>query len=144
VYDRQVAQDVRATQGGLRLDGDFRIEVTPKRGVSPATIDALVREEVRRVVDSGVTEREVTRGKNVHRSRSLNHLQSAVDRANLLNYYNWFVGTPDFIAQDAARYDRLSAADLHRVARSYLGGHKVVLTVVPEGHPELQVRPIAQ
>jgi hypothetical protein len=53
-------------------------------------------------------------------------------KADLLNYYNQFVGTPDYVRQDAARYDAVTAADVQRVARRYLTGHKVVLTVVPQ------------
>lgn len=144
VYDRQVAQDVRARQDGLRLDGDFRIDVTPKPGVSPGTIDGLVQMQVERMIDSGVTAAELLRARNVYRARALDALQSANSRANLFNLYNWFVGTPDYVAQNAARYERVSAADIQRVAHAYLGAHKVVLTVVPQGHQELQVRPVTQ
>jgi zinc protease len=49
------------------------------------------------------------------------------------------VGTPDYVQQDAARYDRVTAADVQRVARTYLSRPKVVLTVVPEGKREMMV-----
>ncbi len=91
------------------------------------------------MTDSGVTDRELQRAKNVHHARMLDRLASVSQQADLLNYYNWFAGTPDYIEQDAARFDRVTAADLQRVARSYLGAHKVVLTVVPMGHQELEV-----
>ena len=51
----------------------------------------------------------------------------------MLNSYNYFIGNPDYVQQDAARYDRVTAADVQRVAKAYLGRHKIVLTVVPEG-----------
>ena len=140
VYDRQVAQEVSARQEGHRLDGLFRIEVLPKPDVAPARIDTLVRAAVRRVIDSGVTELELLRAKNVHHARALDALASVSSQADLLNYYDWFAGTPDYIQQDAARYARLTTADLQRVARTYLGAHAVILTVVPQGHPELQIR----
>jgi zinc protease len=140
VYDRQVAQDVSAAQEGHRLDGLFRITVTPKPDVTPAKIDTLVRAAVRRVIDSGVTELELRRAKNVHHAQALDALASVSSRADLLNYYDWFAGTPDYIEQDAARYARLTVADLQRAAQMYLGAHVVVLTIVPQGHPELQIR----
>jgi zinc protease len=143
VYERQVAQDVSASQQGHRLDGQFGIDVTPKPQVSPAMIDTLVRVELQRMIDSGVTDRELLRAKNVHRAQTLDGLAGVNDRADLLNYYNWFVGTPDYIEQDAARYERLTTGDIQRVASRYLGAHKVVLTVVPEGHPELRVPSVA-
>jgi zinc protease len=139
VYDRQAAQDIEASQDGNRLDGQFDIDVTPKPTVPPARIDTLVREAIRRVIDSGVTDLELQRAKNVHHARMLDRLASVSEQADMLNYYDWFAGTPDYIEQDAARFDRLTTADLQRVARVYLGAHKVVLTVVPMGHPELEV-----
>jgi len=140
VYDRQVAQEVNASQEGHRLDGLFSIDVTPKRDIAPAMIDTLVRAAVHRVIDSGVTELELRRAKNVHHAQVLDRLASVNEQAALLNYYDWFAGTPDYVVQDAARFDRLTVADIQRVAHRYLGGHVVELTVVPQGHAELEVR----
>ena len=41
--------------------------------------------------------------------------------------------------EDFARYERVTAADVQRVATSYLNKPKVVLTVVPEGKRQLMV-----
>ena len=60
-------------------------------------------------------------------------------KADRLNYYNYFVGTPDHVQEDAARFERVTAADVQRVARAYLGKPKVVLTVVPQGQRNLMV-----
>jgi zinc protease len=140
VYDRQVAQDVDADQEGNRLDGQFDIDVTPKPSIAPERVDTLVRAAIRRIADSGVTALELQRAKNVHHAGMLDRLASVSQQADLLNYYDWFAGNPDYIEEDAERYARLTTADLQRVARTYLGAHKVVLTVVPIGHPELEVR----
>jgi predicted Zn-dependent peptidase len=43
------------------------------------------------------------------------------------------------VQQDFARYERVTAADVQRVAASYLERPKVVLTVVPEGRQQLMV-----
>jgi zinc protease len=54
--------------------------------------------------------------------------------------YNYYTGTPDYLTQDLARYEKLTTADVQRVARQYLvGKNKVVLTVVPQGKKELAV-----
>jgi zinc protease len=55
-----------------------------------------------------------------------------------LSAYNYFTGTPDYMAQDLARFERLTTADVQRVAKRYMAGTpKIVLTVVPEGKKEL-------
>jgi len=139
VYDLQIAQAVSAFQDGSRLDGKFQIDVTPKPGQSVADIDRIVREEIGKIISSGVTLRELQRAQNVYKSSFLNRLASVLGKAEVLNSYNYFVGNPDFVQQDAARYERVSAADVQRVARTYLGRPKIVLTVVPEGKKEMML-----
>jgi zinc protease len=139
VYDLQVAQNVVAYQNGSKLAGVFEIIVTPKPGVLPARIDSLVRQEIATVACDGITLRELERVQNSTRAAHLMQLQSVEHRADLINMYNYFVGTPDYVQQDMARYDAVTQADVQRVAREYLGRHKVVLTVVPEGQRQLMV-----
>jgi len=62
-------------------------------------------------------------------------------KADQLNYYNYFVGTPDYFQKDLDRYRRVTPAAVQRAARTYLTGpHRVVLSVVPQGKPELAVK----
>ena len=139
VYDRQVAQEVNAVQQSGRIDGGFQVDVTPKPGQSAALMAQLTDAELRRVAESGITPRELARAQNTIRARFLDRLAGVLGKADQLNFYNYFVGTPDYVQQDAERYDRVTAADVQRVARQYLGAPKVVLTVVPEGKKEMMV-----
>ena len=139
VYDLQVAQNVRAFQDGGRLDGKFQIDVTPKPGQEVAGIDRLVQAEIAKVISGGITSRELERAQNSYKASFLNRLASVLGKADILNYYNYFVGTPDYVQQDAARYERVTAADVQRAARTYLGRPKIVLTVVPEGKKDMML-----
>jgi zinc protease len=139
VYELQIAQDVSASQDGSRLDGKFQIDVTPKPGQKVADIDRIVQVEIANVISSGVTPRELQRAQNVYKASFLNRLASILGKAEVLNSYNYFVGNPDFVQQDAARYERVTAADVQRVARSYIGRPKIVLTVVPEGKKDMML-----
>jgi zinc protease len=139
VFDMQVAQDVSAFNSSSKLDGYFRIAVTPKPGQTPARMAELVAEEVNRVVKEGITPRELARALNTRRASFLDGMASVLGKSDLLAQYNYFAGTPDYTQQDAARYDRVTAADVQRVAAFYLTKPKVVLTVVPEGRKELMV-----
>jgi zinc protease len=140
VYDLQIAQDVTAYQNGQRLAGYFQIIVTPREGIAPARIDSLVRAELARVQKDGISARELARVQNSTRSDFLRSLSTNLGKAELLNQYNYFVGDPDYVQRDAARYDAVTRADVQRVARMYLGRPKVVLTVVPEGKTAMMVR----
>jgi zinc protease len=136
----QVAQDVSAFQMSGRLDGGFGVSVTPKPGQTPARMAQLVNEELRKLSAQGITERELARAQNTYRARFLDQLASVNGKADQLNFYDYFAGTPDYVRQDAARYDAVTAADVQRVARHYLDKPKVVLTVVPEGKTQLMVK----
>jgi zinc protease len=139
VYEMQTAQNVRAFQNGSRLDGRFRLDFTPKPGQNVADLDRVVRAEIANIINNGVTQRELQRAQNVYRSSFLNDLASVLGKAEVLNAYNYFIGNPDYVQQDAARYDRVTAADVQRVAKTYLGKPKVVLTIVPEGKRQMML-----
>ena len=144
VYDMQVAQDVSAFNNSQRLDGGFQIVVTPKPGHTPAEMAKLVNEELQKLLANGVTERELARAQNTTRAQFLDRIASTLGKADQLNYYNYFVGDPDYARQDAARYDKVTLADVKRVAASYLGKPRVTLTVVPEGKRDLMVTGVIQ
>lgn len=144
VYDLQVAQDVNAYQNGSRLAGVFQITVTPRPGQSPVKIDSLVRAELAKVERDGITARELARVQNSTRSSYLAQMASDLQTADLLNNYNYFVGNPDYVQQDVARFDAVNRADVQRVARMYLEKPKVVLTVVPEGQTAMMVKEVSK
>jgi zinc protease len=139
VFDMQVAQDVSAGQASLRRDGYFQITVTPKPGQTPSRMAALVAEEIGKIVRDGVTPRELARSLNSRRASFLDGLASVLGKAEQLALYDYNAGTPDFVQQDLARYEKVTAADVQRAAATYLNQPKVVLTVVPEGKRELMV-----
>ena len=139
VYDMQAAQGVSAAQQSRRLDGSFQVVVAPRPNQAPAALAAVVDEEIARVIAEGVEARELERARNRFRASFLDRLASISSKADQLNFYNYYVGEPDHAAEDAARYDGVTPADVQRVARTYLGRPKVVLTVVPQGRRELMV-----
>jgi zinc protease len=139
VYDLQIAQNVRAFQESSRLDGRFQVDVTPMPGQTVSAVDRVAEDEIANLIKNGVTPRELQRAQNSYKARFLDGLASVLGKADILNYYNYVAGNPDFVQRDAARYERVTAADVQRVARTYLGKPKIVLTVVLEGKKEMML-----
>ncbi len=142
VYDLQIAQSVRASNQTGRLAGRFEIDVLPKPGNTPSALDKIVMEEIDVLIRNGVTARELARAKNSIKSSFLNRLASVGGfggKADMLNSYNFAVGTPEYVQQHAAQYEAVTRADVQRVARKYLSRPKIVLTVVPEGKRDLML-----
>lgn len=138
VYEQQIAQDVGMGNNSNKLDGMLMLTATAKPGVHPRQLDAEIAKAITDVAERGVTERELTRVKNGMRASTLDRLSSVLGKAMQLSTYNYFTGTPDYMAQDLARFERLTTADVQRVARRYVAGKsKIVLTVVPEGKKDL-------
>jgi zinc protease len=139
VYELQSAQVVSASQSSGRIDGWFTVMLHARPDNSPADLARIANEELERVAREGITQRELERARNRLRSSFLNGLASVLGKADQLNFYNYFTGTPDYVQQDAARYERVTREDVQRAAARYLGGPRVVLTVVPEGQRETMV-----
>ena len=139
IYDMQVAQNVFASQQSSKLAGRFEIDITPKPGQNLAAIDKIVQEELQKVMNEPISERELRRVQNSFRASFLNRLSGVLGKSEILNSYNYMAGNPDYVQQDAARYDRVTRADVQRVAKKYLSRPKVVLTVVPEGKREMML-----
>ncbi len=138
VYEKQIAQDVRMNNDASNLDGIIRISATAKPGTHPRLLAAEINAAIADIAAKGVTDRELTRVKNGVRAGLLDELSSVLGKADRLSYYNYFAGTPDWIEQDLARYEKLTTADVQRVAKQYLLSQpKIILTVVPEGKKDL-------
>lgn len=138
VYEKQLAQDVRMSNASQKLDGFIQLVVTARPGVAPTEVDAEITSVLNALIAGGVTDRELTRVKNGVRANTLDGLANVASKAFRLSYYNYFTGTPDFLAQDLARYEALTPAAVQRAARTYLAGTpRVVLSIVPEGKTAL-------
>ena len=141
VYDEQIAQDVSAFQDGNSLGGTFWIIATAKPDVSLESIAAVIREETARLVADGVQVEERDRAVNgVETSfvRSLERVGGFGGKADRLNEYHFMAGTPGWVRQDLARYQRVDGAGVVDVARRWLEGRPAVwLSVVPRGRTDL-------
>jgi len=148
VYELQIASDVVAFQDGSRLDGKFELWVTARPGHALPEVQRVIDEEVRKVADAGPTTREVERAQNTFEAQFLSRMErvgSFGGKADQLNFYNYFTGTPDYFQRDLDRYFKVTPGDVQRIARAYLAGaHRVVLSIVPQGKPELAVVPGVQ
>jgi len=145
VYELQIATDVAAFQDGTRIDGKFEIFATARPGHELGELQRVVDEELRKLADQGPTAREGERAGNTFEAQFLSRMERVGGfggKADQLNFYNYFAGTPDYFQKDLDRYGRVTPAGVERAVKTYLtGAHRVVLSVVPQGKPELGVKP---
>jgi zinc protease len=139
VYERQIAQDTAAAQNSNALTSTFVIDVTARPGVDPATLEAAIDAELKSLRDSGPSEQEVERARNTIETAMLTSIEKlgGAGLANQVNQYNQYTGDPGYLGKDIARLRRVTAADVQRVARSYLQTSARVLVAGVPGKPEL-------
>ncbi|PYP02031.1 MAG: peptidase M16, partial [Gemmatimonadetes bacterium] len=145
VYELQIATDVVAFQDGSRIDGKFEVYATARPGHDLGELQRAIDAELRKLADQAPTPREVERAQNTVEAQFLSRMERVGGfggKADQLNFYNYFVGTPDYFQKDLERYARVTPAAVQRAVQTYLtGAHRVVLSVVPRGKPELAVSP---
>jgi zinc protease len=146
IYDKQIAQAVSVTQESLILGSKFTIQATARPGHTVDELEAAINEELGRFVDSGPNPAELERAKNTIETRIITGLETLGGfggKADRLNSYEHYVGTPDYLRQDVQRYRDATAQAVKSFAATYLQpGKRVVLSAVP-GEKKLAAEPPA-
>jgi zinc protease len=138
VYDMQIAQDVSAYQSSAELRSEFCITATARSGHNLQELEVVIQEELDRLKNEGPTEREVQRAVNQYEAGFLSGIESILGKADRLNGYHFQTGNPDYFNEDLARYGALSPDDIQAIVQRFLRNDaRVILSVVPEGQPEL-------
>ena len=140
VYNGEIATNVFARQDGKRLDGDFSIVATARPGKGLDTLRLVVDTEVRKLASDGPSARELEQAKNTIEANFLRRIESVGGKADQLNEYYYQTGKPDSFQADLDRYRNVSSADVQRVLKKYLQTNRVMISVVPQGKPELAAK----
>jgi zinc protease len=146
VYDAQSAANVSSFQSSNELVGEFGMAATPRPGHTLAELETTTDSIIADIQEHGPTSAEMQRAKAGDKLGFLSELQSNLGKAVDLAVGQTFFNDPsyEFTTGFAAR-QAVTAADVQRVARKYLGSGRVVLSVGPVGkttlasHPESSV-----
>jgi zinc protease len=135
VYEKQIAQDVSASQSSMMLGSVFSIEATARPGVKPEQLEEAIDAELSRMRQLDPSQAEVDRARNRMVSgiiRGLETLGGFGGVADRLNSYNHFLGDPDYLQQDIARYAAITPQSLRSTAAGMFKPQaRAVLYAVP-------------
>ena len=140
VYEKQIALDVAANQQSLMLGSEFQVQATARPGVKPEDLEKAINAELEAFRTNGPTEEELKRARNVLESRIIEGLETLGGFggvADRLNSYNHYLGTPDFLSADIARYENASVESLKAFARNQLGNNERVVVYGVPGKQDL-------
>ena len=134
VRDKQIAQDVHASQNSEELAGGFIITASARPGHTLAELEAAILDEIARIQAGPPAAEEIARAVNRTEAQLVRALESISEfggRADRLNMYNVYTGDPGFLNKDFARYVKVDPAGVHRVAKRYLTDIRITLEVTP-------------
>jgi len=140
VYEKQMALDVGANQQSLMLGSEFQIQATARPGVKPEDLEKAINTELQAFRTSGPTEEELQRARNVVESgiiKGLETLGGFGGVADRLNSYNHYLGTPDFLGADIARYETATVESLTAFAQAQLADNQRVVVYGEPGKQDL-------
>ena len=141
VYDKQVAAAVGAGQSSRELIGDFGISVTPRPGNTLTSIEATIDSVIVRLKHEGPSAEEIQRALAGLEFEFVSGLQSNLGKAEILLTGSVYFSDPAYYKKEYASLKAVTAADVKRVANTYLGQGRVVLSIVPQGKTDQASRP---
>jgi zinc protease len=141
VYDRQLATSVAAGNRPFENAGQFQINVIPRPGASLTEIETLIDSVIAGVIAAPPTEQEVARARNYRVVSNVLQLQSALGKAFTLADGESVYGDPLAEFKQLANYAAVTPTQVQAVARKYLAGGHLVLSMVPAGKLDLVAKP---
>jgi len=137
MHDQRRAAGLGAGQGSREMGSLFQVVATAAPGVMLEELRVAIMDELGRLASQGPSEAELERARVQAEATFMFRLQTLGGfggKADQLNAYNVYTGSPAYFAQDLDRYLRVTPADVQRAAGQYLcASHAVLLSVVPQG-----------
>jgi zinc protease len=139
LYRRLVDRDQIALE--VSQDTEFSLDpgqtiftIQPRSGVDPAKTEQVLYEELERLRATEVSAGELQKAKNQLLTDFYRGLETIAGKANLLGEFEVFFGDYRKLNQYGQTLESVTAADVLRVARQYLGEkNRTVATLIPEG-----------
>lgn len=133
VYQHQVAQQVGADADSRVGPGLFTTYAILASGHRPAEAEALIREEIRRLAEQPIPAVELDKVKTQLLTHDLVQRQTPMGLAFALGQATLIEGSPARANSDLVALQRVTAADVQRVLRTYVtGAHSVTIDYLPQ------------
>ncbi len=141
VYDAQSAASVSSRQSERERVGEFNIMISPRPGHSLTDLEAAADSVIDRLKREGPTQEEMAKAIAGLELGFVSGLEFNLAKANLLLEGLVFHGDAGDFRSEYEHVKSVTAADVKRMANTYLGRHRVVLSVVPLGKSDQAARP---
>ncbi len=135
VREKQLAVFANAGNPDKRGPGLFQVSAQVAPGKSPADVEAALYEELEKVKNGPIADWEIEKAHNNAVRQQAGAATSTLTRAIQLGEYALFYDNPNLVNTRAESYQKITAADVQRVAKKYLTkeNRSVVITMPKSG-----------
>jgi zinc protease len=137
VYDRKWASSISLRSGTNENAGDVDLVVIPNPGADLTKLEGAIDSVIDRFKTEGPTPEQMKKATASIEYGSYSRLQSMLGKAMTLASGWIYHDDPSWYAKDLSETMAVTAADVKRVANTYLGPNRIVLSAVPMGKRNL-------
>ncbi len=137
VYNRKWASSISLRPSLNENAGTINLVVVPTPGVDLTKLEAAIDSVIDRFRREGPTAEQMKKATAGIEFASYSRLQSMLGKAFTLASGWIYHDDPGFYVKDVTQTLAVTAADVKRVANTYLGPDRIVLSAVPMGKKEL-------
>lgn len=134
LHEDKLVDNVSAAAYSMQLGSNFVITADVKQGVDPARIEAVIDEEVKRLLKDGPTKAELEQARTVFKAgfvRGIERIGGFGGKADALAECTVYTGNPGCFRDSLKLIETASAADLKAVGNKWLNHGSHTLVVVP-------------
>ncbi|WNH54272.1 M16 family metallopeptidase [Stenotrophomonas oahuensis] len=146
LHQDKLVDNVSAGAYSSQLGSNFMIMATVKQGVDPAKVEAIIDEEVRKLIKDGPTAAELSRGKTAFRAgfiRGIERIGGFGGKADALAECTVYEGDPGCFRRSLKVINDATAADVRGIGAKWLGPGDHTLVVEPGARVALAEEPSA-
>ncbi|HTA66097.1 MAG TPA: insulinase family protein, partial [Xanthomonadaceae bacterium] len=134
VHHDKLADHVSASVDASELGSQFQITADVKKGVDPAKVEAIIDEELQRLLKEGPTAAETERARTVFKAgfiRGIERIGGSGGKADVLAQCAVFTGDPGCFRKSLAIYESATPAQIEATGTRWLGNGDYDLAVLP-------------
>jgi predicted Zn-dependent peptidase len=133
VDEKRIAKNIQAANGlpGERYPNQFALFATPRNPHGCVELEEAIVQEIERLKQEPVSEKELDKVKNQIRADFIRGLNSNKGLAGMLSYYEALLGDFHYLIDYTRTIDRITPDDILQVAQTYLTkNNRTVVTLV--------------
>lgn len=134
VHAEQLVDSISAGAFSLELSGLFIIQASVKNGVDPARVEAIIDEEVARLLAEGPSKAELEQARTLYRAgfvRGIERIGGLGGKSDVLAECAVYSGDAACFRSSLARLETMTAADIKTAGNRWLSRGDHTLTVLP-------------